>query len=438
MIVMKFGGTSVADARALSAVLDIVVSTSTSTREFVVVLSATSGTTNALLDLARSAAHDTRSPAELCASIIERHRAICNELLSAALCDAARVDVDVIGEQLIRYVRGIQLLKECTDRSLDTMAAFGELFSTTIFTYALKGAGTDAQLVHATQLIRTDDAFGAARVDFTETTNNCQTVLKSALTTHGIVVTQGFVGSTEDGITTTLGRGGSDYSAAILGACGGASEIQIWTDVSGVYSADPRIVPNAQPIPTLSYGEVRELALYGAKVLHPATIAPAIDAGIPVHVLNTFRPNDPGTRITSSNSPHSEIHALSLVRDCVLIRGAATEIGPIMKAGHLADRAILEEHSIERVSVVAHVPTSEARTEIEVSIAGRTTEITDCSVIIATGPGATQPSSLSRLLGALNGYRILAIMNGMSDVSVFFVCDRSEATNVLLKLHELR
>jgi len=205
-----------------------------------------------------------------------------------------------------------------------------------------------------------------------------------------------------------------------------------------VFSADPRIVPNAEPIPSLSYSEVRELALYGAKVLHPATIAPAISAGIPVRVLNTFRHEDAGTSITAENLPHSEIHAVSIVKNCVLVRGTADVVERCFAPEHVHNTIILESKSLEHLSVIAHTPTQASRTNVDVAIAGTHLQPIDCAVVIATGPGASQPATISRLLYAVADHNIYAVINGTSDVSVFFVCDADAVNEVLLKLHAQR
>ncbi|MBI2794277.1 MAG: aspartate kinase [Ignavibacteria bacterium] len=433
MIVMKFGGTSVADSAALTSVLTIVTKTIDRSTKLLVVVSAASGTTNQLLELARMAVTDGDEAISLCKAIIMRHIRICNELIPAP--DAACLDVSEIGNELTRYVEGIHFLNECTNQSLDKIASFGERFTSCILVHALRSVNVRCRLFDATSVMRTDDQYHKANVDFNETRRLCTRALIPEFDAHDVVVTQGYIGATPDGFVTTLGRGGSDYSAAILGSAVGAELIQIWTDVSGVFSADPRLVATARPIPSLSFSEVRELALYGARVLHPDTIKPAIDAGIAVAVLNTFRPDDEGTMITHVDVTHSRLHAVSIVRDCTFISGQTAELKNVLGHANIKSKILLESHSIERSSAVLISQTEESRTEIDVSLVGTGLEAKSASIIIATGPGATEASVLSAIATACTEHEIHELCNGMSRLSVFIVCRSESGADILNKIH---
>lgn len=436
MIVMKFGGTSVQDASALRKVAAIISAHSAEDGGLLVVLSATAKTTNLLLDLARRAvlgSDDVRNDAQ---SLIARHESIVEELIdNAVFRDEALLAVRSLGSDLLRYLDGIAVLNECTDQSLDVVASFGERLSTTLFAVALRSIGAKAEYFDARTAMRTDAVATRAAVNMSETRRLCVEQLAPRLQTGHVVVTQGFIGSTADGVTTTLGRGGSDASAAILGAAIHAREIQIWTDVSGVYSADPRIVPDARPVPSLSFGEIRELALYGAKVLHPDAIKPAIDDGIPVRVLNTFKPDDAGTVITSDNVAHGALHAVTGVRSCVLVRGTDDVIDRIRTSEHVRHRVMLEARSIEHALLVLHAPDDLARTEIDVALAGLATRHDDAAIVVATGPKAHEPETIEQLGKVLDGLTLFAFMNGMSPWASFAIVPDTEALDAIRRIH---
>lgn len=435
MIVMKFGGTSVADAAALTSVLTIVTNAVKQSKSVLVVASAASGTTNQLLELARMAVTDGDKANSSCKSIIERHIRICRELIPSH--SAACLDATEIGNELVRYVEGIHFLNECTNQSLDRIASFGERFTTCILVHALRSLNVRCRLFDATSVLRTDEQYHKANVDFNETHRLCKTFLVPEIESHDVVVTQGYIGATPDGFVTTLGRGGSDYSAAILGSAVGAELIQIWTDVSGVYSTDPRLAATARPIPSLSYSEIRELALYGAKVLHPDTIKPAIDAGIAVAVLNTFRPDDEGTMITHEDVTHSRLHAVSIVHDCTFIRGQTKELKKVLCHTNIKSKILLESHSIEKSTAVLFSQTEASRTEIDVALVGTGLEASGSSIIIATGPGATEASLLSAIVAACSEHKIFEICNGMSQLSAFIVCEPESSVDILNKIHAI-
>jgi aspartate kinase len=293
MIVMKFGGTSVQDAFAMRNVLSI--AQEYSGQKILMVSSACSGITSELLSIASDSVYlNDEDRIHRIQEIIKRHIDICNEL---GLEQGTVKQIEDIGSHLLSYCEGIALLGECTDRSQDAIASCGELFSTIILT-GLLGSHLNVQWFDARKSMKTYDLHSGAQVHMEQTSLLSNQLLKPLFEQCDIVVTQGFIGSDDDNRTTTLGRGGSDYSAAIFGAVLEAEEIIIWTDVSGIASADPRVIPHARYIECMSFDEARMLSFFGAKVLHPETILPALQKDIPVHVRNTFKASDRGTTIT--------------------------------------------------------------------------------------------------------------------------------------------
>src|SRR5437867_1323891 len=297
--VMKFGGTSVEDANAFRNVAAIVRSEADSHR--VVVVSAIAGFTNELLaSVVKAIDGDGRAASRSLEGGFELHLEIANQLLA----DTERVDFESVvadTKREIRQLHEIIAAHPVTHRPLqDEVAAYGEHMSSQLLAAVLRKESLPAQAVDARRCVKTDDNYGNA-APLAETTEATNAEVRPLLKSGKLPVLGGFVGSTAKGVTTTLGRGGSDYTAALVGAALDAREIQIWTDVSGVLTADPRVVPQAQTIPVLSYQEAAELAYFGAKILHPKTIQPAIDESIPVRVCNSRSPDEPGTLIVAES-----------------------------------------------------------------------------------------------------------------------------------------
>ena len=297
MIVMKFGGTSVESYEAIERVTAIVKSNLA--RRPIVVVSAMGKTTNKLLNLAIEAAGGRRDQA---LSIVDEIRA--HHLTAGlALAGAAAADLDRYirshFEWLEELVKGLSIVGELSPRSMDAIASVGERLSSLVVSYAFRTAGMPTQHVDARRVIITDDQFTHAQPIFEDTYPLLEERVAS-LANDYVVVMGGYIGSTRDGQTTTLGRGGSDYSASIVGAGVDAEEIQIWTDVDGMLTTDPRIVPGGHRVKHITFAEAAELAYFGAKVLHPATVVPAIEKNIPVSILNSRRPEVGGTRISAA------------------------------------------------------------------------------------------------------------------------------------------
>jgi bifunctional aspartokinase / homoserine dehydrogenase 1 len=302
MITMKFGGTSVGDIQRLKEVVAIV--RSNLTRRPVVVASAMSGITDMLLNTAQLA---VQREMELVQKNVEdikiKHLQIADALVSQEerRKELLKLQTPLL-EKLTALYRGVSLLGELSLRSLDAIASFGEMLSCMQIAAILNDNGIAAQFVDARTLIRTDAHFGDAVVDFSLTNAYIRNALMPQVQSHIVPVVTGFIGSTEDGITTTLGRSGSDYTGSIVGAALESEEIWIWTDVDGVMTADPRYVNGALVLPELSYREAAEMSYFGAKVIHPKTMQPAIENSIPIRIKNTFNPAHPGTLISKVSS----------------------------------------------------------------------------------------------------------------------------------------
>ena len=313
MIVHKFGGTSLAEAELFGTVADIVIGQHDRQQRpagesglagTLVVVSAMSGATDQLIAGARaaSAGKDAVSR-ELKAELLGRHLEVVDHMLTNS---RERIEVGGFIEDrlhdLERLYRSIGVLGELTPRGADVVASFGEQLSSHILAAILRERGARAQAVSATELIVTDDNFGAAVPLTGPTRRRLQERLRPLLQQGTVPVITGYIAATEKGVTTTLGRGGSDYTASILGAGLDADEVWIWSDVDGILTADPKIVPRARTLSELSYSEAAELAYFGAEVLHPKTIRPVIEHGIPLRIRNTFNPQHPGTLIVEKPS----------------------------------------------------------------------------------------------------------------------------------------
>ncbi len=295
MIVTKFGGTSVENAAAMRNVCAIV--RERLSRQPVVVSSACAGVTNTLLKLAKTALVDARQSLDLVEGLRRRHIGIIKELFAEPAGQTLEAAVNAMMDELRDLAKSIAILGELTNRSLDTFASFGERLATLILCEYMRTQGMNAVRVNAQEVIKTSDEFTRATPLFEEIPPLALKLIGEKVQSGHVVVTEGFLGSTHAGIPTTIGRGGSDYSAAILGAALDADEIQIWTDVDGMMSSDPSIIPKALLIPEMSFREAAELAYFGAKVLHPSTIIPAVKKNIPVRILNSRRPHIAGTVI---------------------------------------------------------------------------------------------------------------------------------------------
>jgi len=318
---MKFGGTSVGTAERIRGAAELVAAAAHE-RDVVVVVSAMSGVTNALVDAANRAGRgDQNSWQELSTLLITKHHEALRALISdPARRERIRAEVDGIIEEASNRCRGVAWLGELTPRVLDSISGVGERLSARLVAGTLVELGVPASALEATDFLITDDVHGNAQPLEAETRERAQSVLLPRARSGAVPVVTGFIGANKSGVPTTLGRGGSDYSATILGAAIDADDIVIWTDVDGVLTADPRLVPEASLLEQISYNEAAELAFFGAKVLHPSTLHPVRRRGIPVWIRNSFAPDHRGTVISPNSNPTQECtKAVTAMRDVTLL-----------------------------------------------------------------------------------------------------------------------
>jgi aspartate kinase len=326
--VMKFGGTSVADAARIRSAAAIAAEAAKQ-RSVVVVVSAMSGVTNTLIAAAGKAAAGDEAAAEALTEALQtKHRETITKLISDV--DKRRellVEIDALIDRAANYCRGCALLGELSPRALDVIAGTGERLAARITAAVLREMGCRGVAFDATDLIVTDEVHGGARPLSGPTRAKTRAALGPLLEADGIPVVTGYIAATSKGIPTTLGRGGSDFSATILGAALDAHEVIIWTDVNGVLTADPKMVPDAVTLGEVSYIEAGELAFFGAKVLHPMTLRPVIEKVIPVWIRNSFRPEQAGTKITHNVRPAPQgVKAVTATRDVAMISVAGPGI----------------------------------------------------------------------------------------------------------------
>jgi len=407
------------------------------------VASAMGKTTDALEEAAEAAQAGERTRAEhLIDQVDADHHHAAQALTSGPERESLVTAVTALSAELRSLIHGITLIRECSPRSKDAVLSFGERLSTTIIAATARENGLDTILVDARQLIRTDASFGTATPDHDATANLVSAELHPRPGT--LVVTQGFIASTADGVTTTLGRGGSDFTATILGAALEATAVEIWTDVDGIMTADPRIIAGARTIPTISYDEAAELAYFGARVVHPYTILPAVRQEIPVWVKNTSRPESPGTRITG-RSDGAGIRAVASKSGITLVTVRSSRM--LNAYGFLqALFAIFDRHKVSvdlvATSEVSVSMTVDQSTDLgplgrDLQELGRVEIESGKSIVCLVGRELFQRSSfVSEVFAAVDPAHVRLISLGSSEINLSLVVDESETEAVLQRLHE--
>src|SRR5215471_10451107 len=361
MIVMKFGGTSVENSKAIDRVASIV--RGRKAEDPIVVVSAMAKVTDTLLAMGRAAGSGDRETAlELSRGLRERHYNTAGELMGTGLFTQFHSELGADFDALDELLRGIAAVGELTPRTSDMIAAHGEMLSSKIVAGAFSARGIPSTLVDSRECIVTDNNHTRAAPQFEETNERLRQKVQPAVEEHRVVVMGGFIGSTSNGATTTIGRGGSDFSAAIVGAGLNAKRIEIWTDVDGMLTTDPNLCPDAKRIRVISFDEAAELAYFGAKVLHPATVLPAIQKNIPVWVLNSRNPSCEGTKITT-RAPHctNMFKAIAAKKRITIVNVAA----PRMLLAHGFLKSIFEAFDRHKVAVDV-VSTSEVSVSLTV------------------------------------------------------------------------
>ncbi|RPJ21310.1 MAG: aspartate kinase, partial [Chloroflexi bacterium] len=301
-LVMKFGGTSVGSVDALIKVTQIIKEARARYPRVVVITSAMSGVTDLLLKCATLATQgNVESLPSAESTLREKHFSAADTLIqNAKLRESTKGEINCLIESLVDLCKAIAVLGEASPRALDAVASLGERMSVRLLGAVVESAGVRMKAIESSEFVVTNSHFQSANPDFQATTERTRQCLNPLFEAGLVAVTTGFIGATPEGVITTLGRGGSDYSAGIIGSVLPADEVWIWTDVDGVMTADPRLVASARTLPEISYSEIAELAYYGAKVLHPKTIRPLVEAGIGLRICNTFNPSHPGTHLVSN------------------------------------------------------------------------------------------------------------------------------------------
>ncbi|MBE7661181.1 bifunctional aspartate kinase/homoserine dehydrogenase I [Tenacibaculum finnmarkense genomovar finnmarkense] len=454
MKILKFGGSSVASSQNIQKVIQI-VSAASAKEKVAVVVSAFGKTTNKLIAAANKAANNDRSYMVLFNEVTEHHAQVISDLIFKEKQAEVQEKVTVLFGQLNTLLEGCFLLKEATPKAMARISGFGELVSSYIISEVAKNT-LNATYKDSRELIITSNIFDKAQVKFTLTNKNCQEYFQND--THQVTLLPGFIAKSENGLTTTLGRGGSDYTAAIYAAALQANELQIWTDVSGMYTANPSIVKQAFPIPEISYQEAMELSHFGAKVIYPPTIQPALEKEIPIVIKNTFEPGNPGTLIAKNVKSTNLVKGISHIEDITLLTLEGT--GMIGVSG--ISKRLFETLSNQDISVVLITQASSEHSicvgiydddaqkaikainnafEIEIERKKIKPVIVEqgLAILALVGDNMKNHQGLSgQMFSALgkNNVNIRAIAQGASQKNISAVIDSKDAKKGLNTLHE--
>jgi len=459
MRVLKFGGSSLADGARIGAVTAIAAEAAAGDKT-AVVLSAMQGVTDLLIAAAREAANGPDGGRQALAEIRARHLAAVRHLFSAPDQPAVIAPLTILLNELEEILHGIELIRECSPRTLDLVMSFGERLSCILAAAHLRARGLDPLLLDARELILTDDTFGSAVVDFQATYARIRSRFAAI---NGVVVIPGFIGSTAGGVTTTLGRNGSDYTASLIGAGAAAGVIEIWTDVDGVLSADPRIVPDAFILPEISYEEAMELSFFGARVLHPYSMLPAVEMGIPIRIRNSRNPQAPGTIIGAPRHRSGSAAAVRLITGIASIEGISLiniQGGGMIGIPGIAAR-VFSALARERINIIM---ISQASSEHTISLVLRSGEaaralaaleselalelssrriqalerIDELIIVSVIGENMRgKPGLAGRLFTALGeaGVNVLAIAQGSAERNISIVIGENEHALALRAVH---
>jgi aspartate kinase len=458
---MKFGGTSVGTPAAMTQVIEIVGAEKSRWQNVVVVTSALGGVTDLLLKMVRDVASSADAFQADTVEILARHEKIATALIQDADArHAVMQEVKDLIDQVVNLCQAVSVLGEATPRVMDAIASTGERMCVRLLAAALQSNGLRAEMVEATRLIRSDDHFTDAHPDLEVSYQLTRATLLPMLEQGIVPVITGFIAATAQGIITTLGRGGSDYSAALIAAALSADDVWIYTDVDGVMTADPRLVPDAFTVPMCSYREVTELAYFGAKVLHPKTIRPVIEAGIGLRVCNTFNPSHPGTRLVAElEQQRGVIKAITTIRGLQLVtvegRGMLGVPGVAARAfdtvARLGTSVPLITQSSSEQSICFAVPASSTERVLknlqetfaheifhrDIDSVWATEEV---GIVTVVGAGMkSTPGVSGRVFSALGvaGVNVIAIAQGSSEVSISLVVSAVDIKTALQVLHAL-
>lgn len=455
MRILKFGGTSVGSEDAIRRVLKL-ISQKREKGRIQVVVSAFGGVTNTLQEMVEDASAGNQSYREQLKVIEDRHIDIVRKLIGVKQQSTVLTELKVLLNELDDVLHGVSLTHELTNRTRDFVLGFGERLSAYILSKALVSNGIEAEYIDARELIKTNDNFGNARVLVSATYDNIRKRLEES---ESVGIVTGYISSTEKGETTTLGRGGSDYTASLLGAALNAEAIEIWTDVEGIMTADPRKVGRHLPIRRLSYEEAMELSHFGAEVIYPPTIHPAMEQAIPIYIKNTFKPEAKGTVITREvQDDKSSVKGISSIDNITLITlkgsgmvGVSGFAARIFSA--LADAAVniimitqaSSEHTVcfailpEQASLAMQALGHHFKRELDEGIIDEIKEEPNCSIVAAVGEGMKRtPGIAGRFFRSLgrNGINVRAIAQGSSERNISIVVQEDDLAKTLNTIHD--
>lgn len=456
MRVLKFGGSSVGSPERIKGLIEILKGYYSNGERFTVVFSAFSGVTDSLLEMSKLASGGNESYLELFQNFRKRHQDVIAALIDGNLCQQVQTEMTHSHDALGDILNGVFLVREASPRTMDYVVSFGERSSSYIIAYAMQQAGIASSFLDARKIIRTNDHFGSARVDFAAS----YALIKDYYSQHPEVqVVTGFIGATKDDLTTTLGRGGSDYTAAIIAAGLNATVIEIWTDVDGVLTADPRKVKKAFTVPKMTYAEAMEMSHFGAKVIYPPTLQPALQKRIPLFIKNTFNPTFEGTYITDKRDPSGRaVTGISSINKVALLTlqgggmfgvpGIAGRLFSSLAGAGINIILITQgssEHSItfaippDLAEKARHQVESEFEYEMEKKMVEPVKVETDLSVVAIIGENMRyRPGIAGRMFQALgkNGVNVVAIAQGSSELNISVVVSHADEAKAMNALHE--
>jgi aspartate kinase len=443
-IVMKFGGTSVGDAAAFENVARIVAAERE--KKPVVVVSAMSGVTDSLLAATAMAERNTAEAIASLGNSFNRHRAVAKELLSAARAERFANRIDMAAHEIAELLHSVHQKLAQRKAIQDSIVSFGEALSSALITEVLADRGIKAQNVDARRCIITNEEYTSASPLMTETLSNTRNVLHPLLSDETIPVLGGFIAATTTGATTTLGRGGSDYTAALFGAVLVSSEIQIWTDVNGVLTADPRVVPDAQTVERLSYNEAAELAYFGAKVLHPKTIQPAIESRIPVRICNSRAPHETGTLVgPATETTARTIKAIAHKTGVTIVQITSARMlgayGFLRALFEIFDRhrTVVDVVATSEVSVSLSIDDTSALPAVvsELEQLGKVRVEKGHGIICVVGEGLRgTPGIAARVFSTISDINVTLISQGASSINFTFAIEEERVKEAVRRLHQ--
>ena len=452
MEVYKFGGSSLANAKRIKGVANIVINNGVE----VVVLSAMKGITNLLIEAAEQAEKGNKSYKESILAIKEKQREAVKDLFASAETEEIESKLFSIIAELNDILHGVELVKECSPRSLDFISSFGERLNCTLVSEYFNSISHKSYYIDARKIIKTDNNFGSANVDLKLSYDLIKKKIDPA---KGIAVITGFISSTEELITTTLGRNGSDYTASIIGGALDADSVEIWTDVDGVLTADPRLVENSYVIPELSISEAMEMSYFGAEVIHPYTLLPVVEKNIPVYIKNTLNPEAPGTLIAKEVKKNpNEITGLASIESVSIINiegggmigmpGMASKIFDSLAKSDVNIIMITQASSEHSISIVCRSSEVKAaidglNSDMEEALSQKKIQnidvISNLEIIAVIGDNMRGRIGFSgRLFSSLGDEKVnvLAIAQGSTEKNISFVVKSEEKQRALNTVHK--